>query len=181
MLSADQGNFGIKALVSNAHIKDPNNPGYLSQGSRGSENFEFGGLVSFSSEMFRLKGGYLGHNQAGTAGMQSLYHVAAGASVQILDVDVEGDFIKVGRAALQKGVMLQTLLKAADKLTLGARGEMLSKMSNHSATQLTFGPQYQIYQPLKLKADVTWNKTQATSGATKATTTSMNIAGVYRF
>jgi hypothetical protein len=181
MLSANCHGFFAQGIASNANVLDASGTGYNSSGSRNSENIEVGAVFGYSADLYHFQAGYLGHNQAGVAGMQSLYNVTAGTSLKMVDVDVEGSFIKVGGASMQKGAVVQALVKPDDKFSFGGRGEILSKLGAHHATQVTVGPQYQVYQPLKVKADITWNKTQATAGSDKATTTTANVAALYKF
>jgi hypothetical protein len=171
------GAFTVKGLLSN-----PRN-----QGSTDGENLEFGGSLGFSNELVRFNLGYLAANFDGPVGTSQLFDFLAGFTYGTVNIDFEYDIKRyVGADKTTFGstghaVMAHIVAGITEELGLGVRGEIVSKMLNHHAVQLTFGPHYHFNENFTVRSDYTWNRTEASKGDDKVTAHEVNASLVAKF
>lgn len=176
MTGLSHGEFSLKALLAN-----PSDLGRLD-----GRNPSFGVQIAYEhGETCYLKAGYLGHNQQGAAGMESLYDFMAGAQLGMLSTDVQFDIQKIGGGNTGYQLLGHFVADVTEEASLGLRGNWLKEAdgTNYQVFQVTTGPQYapKSMEGLTLKADYSWSGTEVTDGASRTSEHTVAAAAIYSF
>jgi len=167
------GNVGVNAHVSNS----------ADGGQKGRRNFEYGGQLFFSNDMWRAKAGYLLYDKG--ANNRHLMDIQLGATYRMVALDLNGTFHKDFTDTNDKwgmGLMAQAVFTAHEKVDLNALYEFGKKLKNaYSANQFMVGPTMHLNDEIDVKANYSWTKIKAVSGGTETTSHEMIAAGVYKF
>ncbi len=180
-VTASFDDLSVTAVVSN-----PNDTGMLNGANA---TFAVQGNYSMK-DTFYIGLGYQGHNQAGPAGMESLYEAKAGVKADILSLDGAFDLVKVGD--LDNGYQLlgTAVAQVNEEVSLNLRGNWLKQSLKddtgaivYQEVDATGGVQYtpSAFDGLKLKADYTLAVTEATEGADREKEHTIGIAALYSF
>lgn len=160
------------------------------------ENLEYGVLGKYTHDMGYLGAGLYMHKPGTTATpnaeSHSIIEVMAGTKMSDWTIDAQAVFGKVAQAGADSGFGIGgTVNYAWDKMwSIGVRPNYVSKLgaaidhataTTGSAFELTVGPQAQMTDDLRLRANYTWTSRKADANATSVSDSEWALSAVYKF
>jgi len=161
------------------------------------ENLEYGVLGKYTHDMGYLGAGLYMHKPGTTATpnteSHSIIEVMAGTKMSDWTIDAQAVFGKKAQAGAESGFGIGgTVNYAWDKMwSVGVRPNYTSKLeaatvhdgatNTGSAFQLAVGPQAQMTDDLRLRANYTWTSRKDTANAPSVSDSEWALSAVYKF
>jgi hypothetical protein len=162
------------------------------------ENLEYGVMGKWTHDAMYVGAGLYMHNPgtAGTANTNShqIIEVMAGTKMSDWTIDAQALFTKTAIASAESGIGLgATINYAVDKTwSVGIRPNYSSKVAGAatahtgvnttgSTLEVAVGPQVNLTDDLRMRANYTYTSVKATSSATAANTSDWTLSAVYKF
>ncbi|NBX77073.1 MAG: hypothetical protein EBQ92_11000 [Proteobacteria bacterium] len=157
------------------------------------ENLEYGIMGKWTRDaMYVGAGAYLHKPDATSTGTHQIIEVMAGTKMSDWTVDAQALFTKVATSGAESGFGIGgTINYAVDKTwSVGVRPNYSSKVSaasSHAAAttgstlEIAVGPQVNLTDDLRMRANYTYTSVKQTSGATADNTSEWALSAVYKF
>ena len=141
---------------------------------------QYGAKISYDDAIRLSVGGYMQKLTSSTT--RTYVNAVVGTKVSGVNLDGEFSMKKDGDGDAGTGFGLIAGYDMNDSLSVGARGQMMSKLGSfNSTTEVTVGPQFQMTKDLRTKVDYTFGSDKLLSTSDARSRHALNVAAVYSF